>query len=150
MMLSSRLGVNLEAESVFGGGGGGGGGGQATGGGGGGGGGQVAEGSGEELGSCGIGNITSRIVSSMSVTILLWSGTGAISLFSVEAVLGLVLDLSLALDTSSMCIFDLDIAVIWVTQSSMLGATAGWGGGGGGGGGGQGPGGDRGGAGGVA
>ena len=147
-MLSSRLGVNLEAESVFGGGGGGGGGGQATGGGGGGGGGQVAEGSGEELGSCGIGNITSRIVSSMSVTILLWSGTG--SLFSVEAVLGLVLDLSLALDTSSMCIFDLDIAVIWVTQSSMFGATAGWGGGGGGGGGGQGPGGDRGGAGGVA
>ena len=87
----------------------------------------------------------------MSVTILLWSGTGVVSLFSVEAAMGrLVLDLSLALDTSSMCIFDLDIAVIWVTQSSMLGATAGWGGGGGGGGGGQGPGGDRGGAGGVA
>ena len=60
----------------------------------------------------------------MSVTILLLSGS-VVSLFSIDAVMGLVLDLSLALDTSSMCIFDLDIAVIWVTQSSMLGATAG-------------------------
>lgn len=95
---------------------------------------------------------TSRIDSSMSVMTLLWS-EAAVSLFSVEASLGLVLDLSLALDTSSICIFDFDIAVICVTQSSMLGAallaTAGWGGGGGGGGG-QGPGGDRGGVGGVA
>ena len=54
--------------------------------------------------------ITSRIDSSMSVIILLWS-EAVVSLFSVEA-LGLVLDLSLALDTSSMCILDLDIAVI--------------------------------------
>ena len=94
---------------------------------------------------------TSRMDSSMSVMTFLWS-EAAVSLFSVEA-LGFVIDLSLALDTSSMCIFDLDIAVICVTQSSMFGgalvATAGWGGGGGGGGG-QGPGGDRGGVGGVA
>ena len=94
---------------------------------------------------------TSRMDSSMSVMTLLRS-EAAVSLFSDES-LGLVLDLSLALDTSSMCIFDLDIAVACVTQSSMFGAalvtTAGWGGGGGGGGG-HGPGGARGGVGGVA
>ena len=57
---------------------------------------------------------TSRMDSSMSVIILLRSVVSVVavvSLFSVEA-LGLVLDLSLALDTSSMCILDLDIAVI--------------------------------------
>ena len=54
--------------------------------------------------------ITSRIDSSMSA-IILFRSKAVVSLFSVEA-LGLVLDLSLALDTSSMCIFDLDMAVI--------------------------------------
>ena len=56
----------------------------------------------------------SRMDSSMSVIILLRSVVSVVAvvtLSSVEA-LGLVLDLSLALDTSSMCIFDLDIAVI--------------------------------------